>query len=261
MPPRGDHWVVTDEVGADRHLRRVEALVPKAKAVDGDFLRVQASSARPARNHVSYAQDDGDYEYVEVVLDPNSPVAAMRQFIGMMEAHGDRIAARAALQLRERALTAGDISRAYRDACVEPLRRLLAEVDRPVWGLAERMALGEAADHLDNCDDAAEAALLVLSPGDPGPIHTALEEATEAVEQEHDLADLGWLLYRAFDADQWDENGVTVAFHATLVMPAPIVRANTCFSGDTAHWDFKQGDLYGRGFEMRALARLPSQAP
>ena len=37
-------------------------------------------------------------------------------------------------------------------------------------------------------------------------------------------------------------------------MPLPILRANTCFSGDTAVWEFEEEDLFGRGFEMKALA-------
>lgn len=37
-------------------------------------------------------------------------------------------------------------------------------------------------------------------------------------------------------------------------MPAPIVRANTCATGDTATWEFEGEDLYGRGFEMWAKA-------
>jgi hypothetical protein len=37
-------------------------------------------------------------------------------------------------------------------------------------------------------------------------------------------------------------------------MPAPILRANTCFQGDVATWDFDSEDMYGRGFEMSAVA-------
>ena len=37
-------------------------------------------------------------------------------------------------------------------------------------------------------------------------------------------------------------------------MPAPILRANTCVTGDSAEWEFEEGDLFGRGFEMKALA-------
>ena len=44
---------------------------------------------------------------------------------------------------------------------------------------------------------------------------------------------------------------------ATLVMPAPILRANTCVAGDTATWEFDEEDLFGRGFEMKALASAP----
>jgi hypothetical protein len=47
-----------------------------------------------------------------------------------------------------------------------------------------------------------------------------------------------------------------VRFRATLVMPVPILRANTCVAGDTAVWEFDEGDLFGRGFEMKALASV-----
>ncbi len=33
--------------------------------------------------------------------------------------------------------------------------------------------------------------------------------------------------------------------------------ANGCPSGDTITWEFTQGDLYGRGFEMWAIANGP----
>jgi hypothetical protein len=53
------------------------------------------------------------------------------------------------------------------------------------------------------------------------------------------------------------DGGTRVRFRATLVMPAPIVRATTCVSGDTAVWEFDGDDLFGRGFEMKALATAP----
>jgi hypothetical protein len=40
-------------------------------------------------------------------------------------------------------------------------------------------------------------------------------------------------------------------------MPVPILRANTCATGDTAQWDFDEDDLFGRGFEMKVLAAAP----
>jgi hypothetical protein len=43
-------------------------------------------------------------------------------------------------------------------------------------------------------------------------------------------------------------------FRVTLVMPGPILRANTCAQGDTATWEFDGDDLYGRGFELWARA-------
>ena len=56
-----------------------------------------------------------------------------------------------------------------------------------------------------------------------------------------------------------------VHFKFTLVMPGPILRANTCFSGDTATWEFDDEDLYVHGFDIRpggkGLARIISRAP
>ena len=37
-------------------------------------------------------------------------------------------------------------------------------------------------------------------------------------------------------------------------MPVPVLRANACIAGDTVVWEFEEEDLYGRGFEMKALA-------
>lgn len=50
------------------------------------------------------------------------------------------------------------------------------------------------------------------------------------------------------------DGGMNVHFRVVLVMPAAIVRANTCLSGDTASWEFDQGDLDAGGFEMWAKA-------
>jgi hypothetical protein len=49
----------------------------------------------------------------------------------------------------------------------------------------------------------------------------------------------------------------SISFRATLVLPWPIRRANTCATGDTAGWEFDEQDLYGRGFEMMALTSAP----
>ena len=62
------------------------------------------------------------------------------------------------------------------------------------------------------------------------------------------IAEAGLPLLPASDSQQ------PIHFHATLVMPVPIVRANTCAQGDTATWEFDGDDLYGRGFEMWAVA-------
>ena len=50
------------------------------------------------------------------------------------------------------------------------------------------------------------------------------------------------------------DRGTSVRFRATLVMPLAILRANACVAGDTAVWEFAEEDLFGRGFEMTAVA-------
>jgi hypothetical protein len=53
------------------------------------------------------------------------------------------------------------------------------------------------------------------------------------------------------------DGATRMRFRATLVMPAPIIRASTCVAGDTAVWEFDGDDLFGRGYEMKALASAP----
>jgi hypothetical protein len=250
-PPKSEPWVTTDQVNEDRHERRIEALLAETNQIDGDYARVQGPGARLARNHVSFGKSGDSYEYVEVILDPNSPFVALRQVIEVVERHYGAVAERAARSLTGRRLTAADIRDAYREHCIAPMRRAVAAGDRPILGPAEWQAI-RSNDH--SCDKDVEAALLARSPGDPEPIHDALEEAGKALPFDEELLKLGWLAYRAFDAESWDDDAVDITFHATIVMPAPIVRANTCYQGDTARWDFKQEDLYGRGFEMRVRA-------
>jgi hypothetical protein len=60
-----------------------------------------------------------------------------------------------------------------------------------------------------------------------------------------------------YDLDYDDLDSLDLHLHATMVMPAPIARANTCFQGNVAQWDFAGRDLFARGFEMRVLARAP----
>jgi len=54
-----------------------------------------------------------------------------------------------------------------------------------------------------------------------------------------------------------DPANIEIHFRATLVMPTAITRANTCFNGDTATWEFDQDDLYAGPFPMWAKAKTP----
>jgi hypothetical protein len=92
--------------------------------------------------------------------------------------------------------------------------------------------------------------LVALAPGvDPEKVGDALDATLDALNEPltRETANAG---FPPLSELLWHR----IHFHATLVMPAPIVRANTCASGDTAVWDFDGDDLYGRGFEMWATA-------
>jgi hypothetical protein len=255
--PTSADWLVTDTVGPDSHERHVEALLSEVKEIEGDFSRIEGPGAGTTRNYVSFDKDGSgegaEYDYLEVLVDPNSPLLAMRQLLPPLERHWGAIAGLAAARLIDRRIAASDIRKAYEDGCLVPLRKKLDAVsNRQAFGPAERrLLLGEGLD----CDRDVEAQLLKISPGEPAPIHDALEEAEKELPLEDDLLALGWIAFRAFDADSWNASSVEITFHATVMMPAPIRRANTCFQGAIAQWDFAQGDLYGRGFEMRVFAK------
>jgi hypothetical protein len=108
----------------------------------------------------------------------------------------------------------------------------------------------------DKYGDELVASLVALSPGDEKEIRDAIKTETDPDGAfAKDLEETGSSL---LDAESFDSsNGLQIKFHATVVMPAPIVRANTCYQGNTATWDFTPSDLYGRGFEMRVEARSP----
>jgi hypothetical protein len=253
--PTGEPWQVREDAQTGLHVIVLEALLPSPGAVDGDFYRARAPRAQPARNSVSAFVDTehGTYEYQEVIRDPSSPLAAARAL------------SRAALK-RDRAFAGGfaealagkgagpresDVRRAYREQLAEPFARevaLLAE--RPLYGPRERRDLDAIFDHLDEKQKALAARLSALAPGTPPEEIAAAAEASfnslgDALLAQ--LAEVGLPLLTP-------EGQGRLRFRATLVMPAPILRANTCVAGDTATWEFEEEDLFGRGFEMKALA-------
>jgi hypothetical protein len=231
--PSGEPWQAREERETGLHVVVLEALLPSPSAADGDFFRARTPRAQPARNSVSAFVDveHETYEYQEVFRDPSSPLAAARALsraaLKRDEAFAEGFAE--ALAGKGAGPRESDVRRAYRERLAEPFARevaLLAE--RPLYGPRERKDLDEVFDRLDEKQKDLAARLSALAPGTPP-----------------DEAGLPLLV---------PEGTARVRFRATLVMPAPILRANTCVTGDTAVWEFDEEDLFGRGFEMKALA-------
>jgi hypothetical protein len=253
--PSGEPWRVSEEQELGLHVIIVEALLPSPAAFEGDFRRIRTKRAQPARNAVSAFADPehGVYEYQEVFNDPASPLAGARLLSRLALKADDDFARRflEALPDRDLAPRASELRRLFRERLAAPFAREVADLaERPFYGPRERNDLERIMDALDLKARDLNARILALAPGSsPEELASATDRALNAV---------GEVLLRATDAAGLPvvslEGGATVAFHATLVMPAPILRANTCVSGDTAEWEFEEGDLFGRGFEMKALA-------
>ena len=144
--------------------------------------------------------------------------------------------------------------RAYREQLAEPFAREIALLaERPLYGPRERRDLDELFDHLDEKQKDLAARLSALAPGTPPEeIEAAAEASFNSLGQSllEQLEEAGLPLLTPEGRD-------SLHFRATLVMPVPILRANACVTGDTAVWEFDEEDLFGRGFEMKALAAAP----
>jgi hypothetical protein len=253
--PSGEPWQVHDEKDALLHVVVVEAQLPSPGDADGDFYRARTPRARPARNAVSAFVDveHETYEYEEVFRDPSSPLAAARALSRAALKRDEDFAEgfAAALAGKGASPRESDVRRAYRERLAEPFARevaLLAE--RPLYGPRERKDLDDLFDRLDERQEDLAARLSALSPGTPPEDVEAAVEASFNSLGERLLAQLdeaGLPLLAS-------ENSARVRFRATLVMPVPILRANACVTGDTVVWEFEDEDLFGRGFEMKALA-------
>jgi len=253
--PSGEPWQVREERETGLHVVALEALLPSPSAADGDFFRARTPRAQPARNAVSAFVDveHETYEYQEVFRDPSSPLAAARALsraaLKRDEAFAEGFAG--ALAGKGAGPRESDVRRAYRERLAEPFARevaLLAE--RPLYGPRERKDLDELFDRLDEKQNDLAARLSALAPGTPpeeieAAVDASFNSLGEALLAQLDEAGLPLLV---------PEGPARVRFRATLVMPAPILRANTCVTGDTAVWEFDEEDLFGRGFEMKALA-------
>jgi hypothetical protein len=253
--PKGEPWHVQEEEQTGLHVITVEALLPAPAAFEGDFSRARSQRAQPARNAVSAFADPehGVYEYQEVLSDPASPLAGARLLSRLVLKADDDFADRllAALPDPQNAPRQSDLRRLFHDRFAEPFAREIAAVaGRPFYGPRERRALEAILTGLDDRQRDLGARILAQAPGASerdvsDATNKALNGLGEALLAELETAGLPFLSLDGAD---------TVRFHATLVMPVPIQRANTCVSGDSAEWEFEEGDLFGRGFEMRALA-------
>ncbi len=253
--PSGEPWRVLEEHELGLHVITVEALLPSPVAFEGDFQRARAKRAQPARNAVSAFADPerAVYEYQEVLSDPASPLAGARSLARLALKADDDFARRflAALVDPDLAPRESELRRLFRDRLAAPFAREIAEVaERPFYGPRERHDLERIMDSLDAKEKELSARILAQAPGGATEeLSSATEAALNAVGETllGEVEDAGLPLISL-------EGSTTVSFHATLVMPVPILRANTCVSGDTAEWEFEEGDLFGRGFEMKALA-------
>jgi hypothetical protein len=253
--PSGDPWRVRDESETGLHVIVLEGVLPSPMAADGDYFRARTPRAQPARNFISsFADPDAAvYEYDEVLRDPSSPLAAARALSRAAVKRDDAFARAfaAALEDERAAPRASDMRRAYREIFAEPFAKEVAALaERPIYGPREKRELEALFDGLTGKQKDLAARLSALAPGMP------VEQVESATDRS--VSSLGDDLLGELDAAglpfATPEGLGRVSFHATLVMPAPILRANTCVAGDTASWEFEEEDLFGRGFEMTAVA-------
>jgi hypothetical protein len=253
--PSGEPWRMRDEAETGLHLIVLEAVLPSPAAADGDYFRARAPRAQPARNFISAFSDpeNGVYEYEKVFRDPSSPLAAARA-LSRAALKRDEAFARgfsAALENERAAPRESDLRRAYREVFAEPFaREVSALAERPLYGPRERRELEELYARLEEKQQSLAARLSALTPGvPPEAVDSATDKSVSSLGDEL----LGQLEAAGFPLTV-PEGAEPARYRATLVMPAPILRANTCVAGDTAVWEFADEDLFGRGFEMTAVA-------
>jgi hypothetical protein len=253
--PSGDPWQVREETETGLHLLVVEATLVSPNAIDGDYFRARAPKASPARNAVSaYVDPEHEYyEYQEVLRDPASPLAGARLLSRLALKLDEDFARRFADALADRggAPRESDLRRLFRDRFATPFAREVALLgERPFYGPRERRELDVILNGLDEKQKDLASRVAALTPGTPP------EEVTAAVDGA--VNKLGDEVLPEVEAAGLlltvPDGNARLRFRATLVMPAPILRANACVTGDTVVWEFEEEDLFGRGFEMKALA-------
>jgi hypothetical protein len=256
--PAGDPWQMREETETGLHVVTLEATLPSPNEIGSDYFRARTRKAPPARNTVSaYVDPDREYyEYQEVFHDPASPIAGARLLSRLLLKREEAFAEGYARALDDPPATPreSDLRRAFRDQLASPFAREVAALaERPLFGPREKRELDELLEGLKQKQEAVVARVAKLAPGTtPEAVaeatDAALNQLAESLVPEVEAAGLPLTL---------PDRGTSVRFRATLVMPAPILRANTCVAGDTAVWEFEEEDLFGRGFEMKALASSP----
>jgi hypothetical protein len=256
--PSGEPWSVVNEVPSeDRHTVTAEATFASVNDIDWDYWRERAPAGRPARNYLSFSMAPSDsgglYEYNETFRDPASPLAAARRLTQLLLAK-DKVFVDAFLRaLADEHRDRGPLRRAFKEVLAVPLaRRVEALAARPTFGPRERQQLEHLSDEGPVQDFGAALRALVLGI-EPATVDKAAEAAfTEVFEPiQKDMDTIGLPLALAFGEDPAN---LEIHFRVTLVMPTAITRANTCFAGDTATWEFDQDDLYTGPFPMWAKA-------
>jgi hypothetical protein len=256
--PAGDGWMVRETSETGLSVVSAEAVFASPDAVGGDFFRARTERSQPARNVVSAFVDTkhGVYEWQEVLRDPTSPLAVARALSRTAVRRDGEFTERfaAALAGKGAGPRESDVRRAFRDELAEPFAREVAAIgERPLYGPRERRDLEALYDALDAKQRALAERLSELAPGTPAEeieaaTKTAFEATAEALVAELEKQGLPFFI---------PDFETKLRFRATLVMPGPILRANTCVAGETAVWEFEEEDLFGRGFEMKATAALP----
>jgi hypothetical protein len=254
--PTGELWTMREQNEAWLRVVEVEALLPSASDADGDYYRRRSKQSQPARSFISANAEPerGVYEFQELLRDPASPLAGARLLSRTALKREEAFARSLKLALGADAPREADARRAWRERLAEPFARDVAALaERPLFGPRERGALDDIYDGLDGRQQALAASLAQLAPGVPQEavdkaVADAVNHVAEGLVEEVERAGLPLMAL---------DDRLRITFRATLVMPAPIVRANACYSGDTVVWEFGEHDLYGRGFEMHARAVAP----
>jgi hypothetical protein len=254
--PTGELWTMREQNEARLRVVEVEAVLPSASDADGDYYRLRSKRAQPARSFISANADPerGVYEFQEVLRDPASPLAGARMLSRAALEREEAFARSLGLALGADAPREAEARRAWRELLAEPFARDVAALaERPIFGPRERGALDEIYERLEDRQQALATRIADVAPGVPREaidkaVDDAVNQVAEGLVDEVERAGLPLLAA---------DDRLKITFRATLVMPTPIVRANACFSGDTVVWEFDEGDLYGRGFEMQARAVAP----